>query len=163
MKKLFFVLSLIFIVGFTTQSYSQISYGVATQYQVSKPDQNWPGWSEADNPVLIYIDLGFGFIAVENGWKDRFIIKSLDKVGNYSDRNRYAMKCVDKERKPCTIYLSHFNSGNTSMEISYSDIEYAYLVDGEMDAGGYPSQYFNGNESGSSQSSGTKKLEGVQL
>jgi hypothetical protein len=159
MKKIILTLAIIFT--FITVD-AQISFGVATQYQISKPDQEWPGWQTAESPVLIYIDLGFGFAAIENGYHDRFIIKTLDKVGNYSDRNRYQMKCVDKERKPCTLYLTQFSSGNTSLEIHYNDIEYAYFVDGEMDASGYPFQYFN-KDTDNSSTSGSKKLEGVTL
>ena len=108
---------------------------------------------ESTEPILIYIDLGFGFVAIENGYKDRFIINSLDHLNTGPDKKAYVMKCVDKNKKECTIRIVHFTSGNTAVEISYNDIEYAYLVNSDFDSAGYPQKYFENKEE---QQSGSK-------
>jgi len=137
---------------------AQISFGVAAELQSTEVDKNWPGWVEASNPILIYIDLGFGFIAIENGYRDRFIINSLEPLPGSSERTSYVMKCVDKSKKQCTIRINHFRSGNTAVEVLYNDIKYAYLVNSEMDASGYPFQYF---ENKREKESSSKGIEGA--
>jgi len=155
MRKLLFILAIFFAFGAYNNIDAQNSFGVAVEYQSKKTGDPWGTWMEASKPVLIYIDLGFGFIAIENGYKDRFIINSLDPLATSPEKTAYIMKCVDKNKKECTIKVVHFQSGNTALEISYNDIEYAYLVNSDFDAAGYPNKYFENKEEGGSKLNST--------
>ena len=154
MKKLIFILAILFAVGISNKVEAQISFGVAVEYQSKETYEPWGTWLPAEVPILIYMDLGFGFIAIENGYKDRFIIKSLDNLNTDSDKKAYIMKCVDKDKKECTVKLVHFASGNSALEILYNDIKYAYLVNSEFDASGYPFKYFENKQEEKANSKG---------
>jgi cold shock CspA family protein len=148
MKKLFIALTLL-IFSLSVYSQNEISYGVSLLYQEKKVNSDWSGWKEASSPILLYMDLGFGFIAVENGYKDRFIIKEID--GKFSNENSDVtrIRCVDKEKKNCTVEIVKFHNGNSALVIKYADIQYSYLVlegDGYV---GYPFQYFNKEDNNS--------------
>lgn len=142
MKKLLLVLYIV-LCSLSAFSQSEISYGISYSYQVKESGkEEWSGWIESPSPILIYMDLGFGFIAIENGFKDRFIIKEL--VGKYSEDNFDVteMICSDKEKKECTIEIIKFYSGNTALIIKYIDVYYSYLVLKDNGLIGYPFQYF---------------------
>ena len=71
MRKLLFILAIFFAFSFTSKIEAQNSFGVAVEYQSKKSGDPWGAWMESTEPILIYIDLGFGFVAIENVYKDR--------------------------------------------------------------------------------------------
>ena len=156
MKRFLIILGM--LIAFTAvNAQDQVFYGVALQYQTSSPNEAWPGWKDCQTPVLFYVDMGFGFIAIQNGWSDRFIIN--DFVNNYSnsDKQVYIFNCVDKERKPLVVEFTIFTSGNLALTVKYTDVHYAYIVNSDMGATGYPYEYFKNKEKQE-----TGKLPGTQ-
>lgn len=145
MKKL--ILSVIIAI-FSLTAFAQINYAVSVEYQTKLPTEEWTSqWEKVNSPVLIYLDMGFGFIAVENGYKDRFIIVEMDKLSE----DRYKMKCTDKDKKQCTLETIFFESGNIALVIMYNDIHYAYLINSEATIDGYPFLYFEDEENSNSK------------
>lgn len=156
MKKILFILA-ISILSLNIFAQSQISWATSNSYQVSSPSEDWPGWMEAESPVLIYTDLGFGFIAIENGYRDRFIIKEVD--GTFSNENSdiIRIKCIDRETKNCTIEITKFHNGNSALTVKYNNVWYSYLVLKENGFEGYPFGHFI------DQGSASKNLQNKDL
>jgi hypothetical protein len=148
MKKLFFIL-LLAIFSVTIFAQDRLSFGVAKDYQVKNSSESWGGWVEAESPILIYMDLGFGFIAVENGYHDRFILNSTILTTDNSDVKVFTIKAIDQTGKECTIEANFFVSGNFALTVRYSDIQYSYLIEEDMGAIGYPYKYFENKSGGS--------------
>lgn len=146
MKKLLVILAIFFAIS-TIQAQDELSFGVSVEYQVKEPGDNWMGWIDCESPVLIYMDLGFGFMAVQNGYNDRFILNTLDNTYDGDDKKVFFMDAVDKEKKPCTIEFTYFASGNIAITIRYSDIHYSYLIEQEFGKTGYPVDYFKNSKS----------------
>ncbi len=141
MKKLLIILVMFFAVS-TSKAQNQIFYGVAVEYQSTTIGSDWPDWVDCESPILLYVDLGFGFIAIENGYKDRFIVNELKETYEGEDKLVLTLTCVDRSRKPATVMFTVFAAGNLVISIYYTDVKYAYKVQSDDGDTGYPFEYF---------------------
>ena len=143
MKKLILILAI--LLGSLSLFSQQTTFALATKYQSKSPSSEWGEWQKPSDPILIYMDLGFGFIAIENGYHDRFIVSKETTAKTYDspEKTIFTVRAIDQSGKNCTLEFCYFATGNFAIIIIYNDIHYSYWCDGEHGAEGYPYQYFN--------------------
>lgn len=158
---------LIFVAVFSTALFAQgeASFGLATKYQSKLPTSEWGEWKSLNEPMLIYMDLGFGFVAMENGYNDRFILnkESTTKTYDAPDKTVFSVKAIDNQGKQCTLKFVYFAGGDFALIAEYGDMHYTYWCDGEHGAHGYPYKYFNSSPPQSTPSPKVKGSLGVKI
>ena len=146
-------------------SQGETVFALASKYQSKVPAAEWGQWQQPSEPILIYMDLGFGFVAIENGYHDRFILKKETTTKTYDapDKSIYSVRAIDQSGKLCTLQYVYFSDGSFAMVILYNDIHYTYWCDGEHGAEGYPYKYFNSQPPQPTQSPKIKEPSGVAI
>ena len=157
MKKALLIITLL-LGSLIVFSQSQISFGLSTKFQSKQSYEEWAGWNEPSSPILIYMDLGFGFLAIENGYHDRFILatETTEKTFDSPEKIVYTLKAKDNTGKTCTLEFSYFASKNFALTIRYTDIHYSYWISEDNGAMGYPYIYFNSTAPPPTRSPGIK-------
>lgn len=135
MKKLFLLIALL-LSGLYISAQNEVTYGIAKYYQVKVSNDKWGEWEKIEGKVLVYFDMGFGFISVLNKNIDKFIVLEYKDVIKDKGKTIYNIRAIDKNGIKCNLYTIFFESGNFSFTISYSDIQYSYLIEEEFV--GYP-------------------------
>ena len=123
----------------------EISFGLSTKYQKKAPTEEWSGWKEPTGPILIYMDLGFGFLAIDNGYNDKFILdlKTTSQEEDSPSKRVFSVKAIDNTGKACTLAFTYFSTGDFALTVLYNDIHYSYWCDEEHGAQGYPYKFFD--------------------
>lgn len=157
MRKAIYIIVLL-LGSLTVFSQSEISFGLATKFQSKVSHEEWAGWEEPSAPILIYMDLGFGFLAIENGYHDRFILDmgTIQKTADSPSKTVYTLKAKDNTGKTCTLEFTYFASGNFALTIAYNDVHYSYWTEEENGSQGYPYMYFNSTAPQPTESPGIK-------
>lgn len=121
---------------------TQISWTTVDKYKVKETYDNWDtAWIATTGPIYIYLDMGFGFATITNERFDRFILTSLEEPVKKGNRTYSKMTAVDSRGIGCEIRLSVYDDQTKTLMVTYSDVQYEYLMDKETNKG-FPDKIF---------------------
>jgi len=97
MKKLFKLIAIfgMLMIGASIFAQSQLSYATVDKYQAKYTEDNWGEWKDIEGEIIIYLDMGFGFMAITNSNFDRLILTKMEDPVETEKKISYVFEAKD--------------------------------------------------------------------
>lgn len=149
MKKLFKVIAILGMVFIGASIFAQQSYATVDKYQAKYTEEDWGEWLDitGGGTMIIYLDMGFGFMSITNSQFDRFILTKMEEPVETEKKITYVFEAINAVGVNSKIYYTYTKESDSfTLTITYDDMQYSYLLKEDFD--GYPSKLFGTDESG---------------